>query len=515
MPVELAVSYSYASHSTSSSVQLLIFIEYFKEKIEDEVIRSESLFRFYFTWGIQWMTKIQNAEAALSYRMKFRPGCQDTNEEFPQLLEGMIQELLRFRTANDDRSSAAIHADYTANIVHMLAFNWLGNLSCYYIDKYCPEIESILKDKDFKAIDMLAPAVAVGDQKAIEHYLQNPNWWNCDGILGDVWRAAVSTGKPEIVRFLLGQLQSQAVLNLRELMPESIIFAYRLSVANHQVENAKLFIDFLGQSNYFNGYDGEDTIGIIMKSGSIELFEYLHRRFPDIKDWIDNYDDWLNIGFASACSKRHSDFVGFFLKSKDESYLRTVKEIYVTWYEWDWNTFHHVEDPVLLAAAKSNLSILDVLLEHDPTILGYENLLETAVLGFHYEEYLYPRDENSRIFWYERSSKKSSSHAVAQWLIDRGMPITRKTVNFINFLGRVIMSRPFLSDDFVMTLIMLLVNVKAHWNPRKLRKQIHVPVRKVLRRAIEEQSEMRMIGVQRYDFLASARELNAWLTGRR
>lgn len=464
--------------------------------------------------------------AYVSYRLKFRPRRRDSCKELPQVIDRMVQELLHFKPTGEDKTAADLQADYTDKLLRVFA-SQLSDFQEGLVDYYnswttswtAPRTASRIarlaekysSDKAIVDVDMFGPAAAVGNMEALKHYLPHPDDWCGWNVLLSPWSAAIINGQVEAIKLLLDRDRPFAPVEPEGHIPTYLYVKFQEATRHHKVDIAKFFIDYFLDRDYLGRYDGINTIGLAMKYGSIEVFEYLHKRLSNIEDHLSDYYDILCMGLTQACENGHSDFVRYFLQFKNAPPIFWIEDTYIIWNSYSGCDHYYVKDPVFAAASVSQVAVLDVLIDYSPNILQYKRLLEIAVLGFNWHDYAYSGSEEQDPCWMEWHRKRGSSYAVAQLLIKRGIPITGATITFTNFFAKVICMRPKLRSDFAMTLILLLVTLKKRFDHRSLRKQIHVPVRKALLEIVEKRPDMRAVGLQQYDFLGVAQELIDWL----
>jgi hypothetical protein len=441
----------------------------------------------------------------------------------------MVEELLRFKPTDEDKTAAELRTDYTDKLLRVFASqlsdfqeglvhdynswttSWMVSRTASRTTSRVSRLaEKYSSDKAIVDVDMFGPAAAVGNMEALKHYLPHPDDWCGWNVILSPWNAAIINGQVEAIKLLLDRDRPFTPVEPGGHIPTYLYVKFQEATRRHKVDIAKLFIDYFLDKNYLGRYDGINTIGLAMKYGSIEVFEYLHERLPNIEDHLSDYHDILCIGLTQACENGHSDFVRYFLQFKNAPPIFWIEDTYIIWNCYNGCNYYYVKDPVFAAASVSQVAVLDVLIDYSPSILEYKRLLEIAVLGFNWDEYAYGSEEKD-LCWMEWDRKRGSSYAVVQLLIERGIPITGATITFTNFLAKVICMRPKLRSDFAMTLILLLVTLKERFDHRSLRRQIHVPVRKALLDIVDERLDMRAVGSQEFDFLGFAQELIDWL----
>jgi hypothetical protein len=505
---------------------------FFKRNIEMQMITNTPLshFRSLDSPGPRsWIGKEQNAYAFLEYRIEDRPGRPDGSSQLPTFVRMVTDELMHFVPLGVNESD--MRKQYQIDLLRVLASEQLiwhlferspqsldvdhaGNPVNTYFDELASAF--IRGEGRDHCLLAAAAAAAVENVDALQTYLKDSEMLLQGCILFEsVWHAAVKGDKFKSLQFLLGRLETHVPVSNQEQtfhgsIPETIYQAFHTAIVLGNVRTANTIIDLLVKQNWLDVWGDTDVMQLVewmMEAGSIRIFEHaLHCIFNIAQ--FPNYEEHLRLGFVSASRNGHGEFVRHLLKNNRVPHIRDISDGVLIWRTaniWNW---YEVQNPLLAAAQHSRLSVIEAFIRHDPALVNYDGLIEAAVLGTTSNNSLYS------LWNYKDYRKTGSRHATAQFLFNNGMAVTGNIIKLTNYFAKMLLAHKTITGDCAMTLIILLVALKRHFDHKKLRKQMHVPVKNALQRILDFKPEMRPLGVQDCDFSRSLKDLHAWLAKR-
>ncbi|KAF2444649.1 hypothetical protein P171DRAFT_484749 [Karstenula rhodostoma CBS 690.94] len=498
----------------------------FKQKIEWELITNTPLEQMLLSLSMRlsclmefspslvaphvWIAKEQNAYPFVEYRTKYRPGRPDSGKYFPIFIQIILNALLAFLPAQINLSE--LLDQYRTDLLRVIASKLCEWPHVGSVGDFERTVSEILNGN---CENLLVAAAAVENIDALESLLDNPHMLLDECILGDVWHATVVGDKLKSLQFLLAQLERIIPISNRNQSfdywpPLEFQKAVQTAISLGSVRTANALMEFLVKHDWlfvFDTYDVSYTIECAMAAGSIEIFEHAHCCIPNI-DSLQNYKEYLWLGFASASREGHGNFIRYLLENDHVPHVRSTPEVVVIWDQFNGYDFYYVQNPLLEAAKYSRLSVLEAFVLHDSALINYPGLLEMAVLGSTEDP------EDGSPWHYKHYDKKGSRHAAAHFLFSHGIAISGRTIQMTNYFAKMFLAQETVTGDFAMTLIILLINLRNRFDHKQLRKQLHVPVTKAMKRILDAQPEMRPLGIQDYDFVQMSEDLNAWLGNR-
>lgn len=381
-----------------------------------------------------------------------------------------------------------------------------------------------------------AAAAAVGNTVAFEAFLppQSTLKWQMSYLSSErrhlefpLELATVNNKVHVIKRFLDHQVSSKVLSEYdytkkSEHIKELVYFVasgpLKVATSHGHVDTAKFLIDFLAEhyvssgakeevectdkGGYKRGYWRTMIHNLVkgpMRHGRIEIFKHAHGRFRNIQS-VHGYKENFAQGFVEACQMGHANFIRYIIHSgrmallEEENYMRREYE-------------EELSHPVLTAAAHGRVSVLEVFFTENLYNAHHPGLIRAALFGLDEAHVKYGGLPKPRLLY-----------PVTCFLVDNGLPIDRSFILLTNEYAKVCLTKDDgygptyqsmrLSGDFSITFLLLLATLKEHYPSSWLRKQLWVPVRKMLKLIVEFGLDLR------YGYAQTAQKLLKWISAR-
>ena len=501
-----------------------------------------------------WLYEEENMFQFLKARVNnmLRLKKDDTNYIYPaspfygfnilHYLKFILEQLLKF--APQDIDLTTLKEQYINDILRALAFKIIrddfgfgnrlpldGSLIVTHAYTHVHSPEDLLQ-RDING-QIYTAAAAVGNTTALEASIYScyPHGCMPMSMLQDCpldWNfpleLAALNNQVDVVKDFLDRHVSHAILNHdTEYLNLFVCFIAKdplqTATSRGNVGVAKLLIDFLADH-----YDSTDLklafehtelyefrshgwagtidglVGFPAQQGSIEIFKHAHSRFRKIQS-VYYYISMFSRGFNEACKRGHADFIRYIIHS---GHIASLKDDESQWvHDPSWPNPH----PVLTAVAYSQISALQALFTEETYSVHHPDLLRTAIYG---EDWL--PSEGSPTY------APGIRYPVTRFLIENGLPIDRDSISVANGYAKFCLTvkgeylpkhTPIrLSADLSATFLLLIEALKKQSRSAWLRKQLWVPVRKVIELIVKT-------GLDLPDgYTMTAKILLKWIEGR-